>query len=494
MPALTRFDEFKKRARSGRLAVIKKQLLADTETPVSVFARIRPNSLHPFLLESVEGGEKLARYSFIGYEIAMRFTARRDQWQTEVFNSGWNEFVPSNSSLAAPEALDSILSSIHIDDTGDGPRLNAGAVGYIGYDAIRMVENLPNEPQDDTGIPDIQLGFYNGIIAFDNHKHNLVISYAVKIDDDSDLQQVYDAAVARISEIEAMLKTPLRLSEPEISDEGNWASNIEQARYENWVEKSREYIFAGDIFQVVLSQRFQTPYSGDPFSIYRMLRILNPSPYLYFIDQGDLQLIGSSPEMLIRVDDGIVETRPIAGTRKRGGNEAEDQQLAQELLADQKERAEHVMLVDLGRNDVGRISKAGTVTVPELMRIERYSHVMHIVSEVRGELAENISPLEAFMACFPAGTVSGAPKIRAMEIIDEMETVRRGVYAGAIGYFDFSGNMDWCIAIRTIVLHNNTAYIQAGAGLVADSVPVNEFNETVNKSAGMKLAVQIKEV
>jgi anthranilate synthase component 1 len=487
------YNRFKARAKEKYLVPISKTLLADAETPVSVFGKIRKHTENPFLLESVEGGEKLARYSFIGLKKSATFSAFMDEWDLSVSDASWQAWFKTEKKQSTISALKALLKKVSIQAEPDMPRLVAGAVGYIGYDAIRLVEDLPRRPKDDMSLADIHLGFYTSVIIFDNLSHTITITVSPYISDQGNIEHYYREAVEHIATIETYIKDPNTLPitvSNESSDE--WQSNISQETYEKWVQKSRDYIAAGDIFQVVLSQRFQCRYKQDPFDIYRILRIVNPSPYLYFLDKGEAQIIGSSPEMLVRLENGIVETCPIAGTRPRGKDELEDQRLEQNLIKDEKERAEHIMLVDLGRNDIGKISQAGTVEVYELMKIERYSHVMHIVSNVRGKLHQDMDVVDAFFSCFPAGTVSGAPKIRAMEIIDEMEPVKRGIYAGAVGYFDFSGNMDWCIAIRTIVVNNGNAYIQAGAGLVHDSIPEKEFEETCNKAAGMKLAVTYK--
>jgi anthranilate synthase component 1 len=492
MIEVTTYNEFSKIAKNNYLVPIHMQLLADTETPVSVFAKIRRFFKYPFLLESVEGGEKLARYSFIGWQNSANFIASGNKWEIEILNNNWSDWLYINKNIDTIRALQQLLKKIRIVKDSIASRLTAGAVGYISYDTVRLQEDLPNIPEDDLKIPEIHLGFYTGIITFDNLNHNLTITITPYISDTADLKKIYKHSIEKLEKIEEYITRTISLPDFIKTNRLKWKSNIEKDQYKRWVRRSIDYIKAGDIFQVVLSQRFETRYNTDPFNIYRMLRIVNPSPYLYFLDKGDLQLIGSSPEMLVRIEGKIVETCPIAGTRPRGDTIDQDIKLEKELITDEKERAEHIMLVDLGRNDIGKISDPGTVEVPELMKIERYSHVMHIVSTVRGKLKINMDLVKAFYACFPAGTVSGAPKIRAMEIIDELETIKRGVYAGAIGYFDFSGNMDWCIAIRTIIVKGGKAYIQAGAGLVADSIPEKEYQETCNKAAGMKMAVNIK--
>jgi len=373
------------------------------------------------------------------------------------------------------------------------PPFTGGAVGYFGYDMVRTIEDIPDTGRDDVGTDDAVLMFYKTVLAFDHLRHQIHIISNLLVDESRDpLEVQYAEAQDEIRRMEALLREPL---EPPVStpnnDEIQVRSNFEKADYLASVTKAKEYIAAGDIFQVVLAQRFEVDLKTAPFEIYRALRIVNPSPYMYYLKLPEAAIVGSSPEMLVRIQGQEASYRPIAGTRPRGGSDAEDDKLAKELLADEKERAEHIMLVDLGRNDLGRVSKYGTVRVEELMFIERYSHVMHLVSSLRGQLPDNVDRLDTMMACFPAGTVSGAPKVRAMEIIDELEPTRRGVYSGAIMYLDFSNNLDSCIAIRTLVVKGNKGYIQAGGGIVADSVPEGEYMETVNKSRALLRAIQL---
>ena len=373
---------------------------------------------------------------------------------------------------------------------------NPGAVGYAAYDVIRYVERLPDAPEDDRGLPDMSFGFYDRTVVFDNVNKTMLVIALARLDQQPDMRQAYDEACHRIDEVVARLNSPERdLTPRDINTTGDptleYTSNVTQQQYEDAVRKCVEYIRAGDIFQVVLSQRLQLEITADPFEIYRTLRVVNPSPYMFFLRTPDVTLVGASPEIMVRVEEGEVTVRPIAGTRKRGRTEEEDRQLADELLADPKERAEHVMLVDLGRNDVGRVAEFGTVKLTEVMVIERYSHVMHITSNVSGQLKRGLDAFDAMKACLPAGTVSGAPKVRAMQIIDELETHRRGPYAGAVGYIDYSGNMDTCIALRTLVVQGNKGYIQAGGGIVADSSPEGEFQECLNKARGLLKAVEI---
>ena len=396
------------------------------------------------------------------------------------------------------------------------PRFCGGAVGYIGYDMIRFFERLPDTTEDDLNLPDSIFALTDSLLIFDHVKHKIRVLANARINDDPDA--AYDAAVKKIDHLVSKLSTPItarydesaslnypnsailslskderRCEQTDLIDSQPSSNFTRREDFEKAVDQCKEYIAAGDVIQVVLSQRFSHKVTADPFDIYRALRSVNPSPYMYYLSFGDIKLIGSSPEVLVTAQEGTVTTRPIAGTRPRGKTDQEDVQLADELLADAKERAEHIMLVDLGRNDLGRVCNYGTVRVDELMAIERYSHVMHIVSNVRGQLRQDKDQFDVLRAAFPAGTVSGAPKVRAMEIIDELEPTRRGTYAGAIGYFSYSGDMDTCITIRTILIHNNTAYIQAGAGIVADSIPAMEYQETINKASAMLKAIEIAE-
>ncbi len=462
-----------------------KRLLADVITPVSLFLHVRENATNPFLLESVEGGEQLARYSFIGsnpYQV-LTFDGERleltKSGKTEAINDGYFE------------TLSRLTTAYSEPDIPDLPRLTGGAVGFSTYDTFRLVEHLPNTPPDTLHLPEAVWGFYDEIYAFDHVKHQVVLIKTVFIDEKTDLELAYSDAVDALDNMEiaatngSVEKRSFKIYPDSLT------SNMQKAYFEEVVEKSKNYIYEGDIFQVVLSQRFEADMEGDAFMLYRALRMVNPSPYLFFLDFEDFQLVGSSPEVLVSVQDRRAKVLPIAGTRPRGKSHAEDIALEEDLLADPKELAEHVMLVDLGRNDLSRVCKAGTVKLVRDHVIERYSHVMHIVSEVQGDLDESNTSVDALMQCFPAGTVSGAPKIRAMEIIDEFEPTKRGIYAGAVGYFDFSGNMDTCIAIRTMVVASNKVYIQAGAGIVADSDPQKEFEETQNKAGALVQALSI---
>jgi len=464
---------------------VYKRLLADVLTPVSLFLSIRKGAEYPFLLESVEGGEQLARYSFIG----------KDPYQTLSFD-GLNTKLERNGDSTNLESsyfdtLKELTSAYSEPFIPDLPKLTGGAVGFSAYDTFRLVEHLPNTPPDDLKIPEAVWSFYDEIFAFDHVKHQVVLIKTVFIDEQTNLDQAYDDATVALNRMEAAAtngkieKRSFKIHPQSLS------SNMEKAYFEDIVRKGKDYIYEGDIFQVVLSQRFQADMEGDAFMLYRALRMVNPSPYLFFLDFDGFQIVGSSPEVLVSVQDRRVKVLPIAGTRPRGKTHQEDLSFEEDLLADPKELAEHVMLVDLARNDLSRECEPGSVEVVRDHVIERYSHVMHIVSEVEGQLDESNTSVDALMQCFPAGTVSGAPKIRAMEIIDEFEPTKRGIYAGAVGYFDFSGNMDTCIAIRTMVVRDSKVYIQAGAGIVADSDPQKEFEETQNKAGALVQALSI---
>ncbi len=481
-------ENVRKLAAEANLVPVSRKILADLETPLSAYLKVRETGEHTFLFESVEGGEKIGRYSFLGVDPFLVFRSRGHAITLSDLRTG-----ESRDYVANPiDELRSLIAnhrSVHIPGL---PRFTGGAVGYVGYDAIRLVEDIPDTTEDDLDLDDVVLMFFDTLLAFDNIQHviHLISNVHTRVDD---LRASYDAARAKIDALEAALAKPLVAPVAKGSGACVVRSNTEREAYLEKVKKCREYIVAGDIFQVVLSQRFETDVSVGSLDVYRMLRMVNPSPYNFHIEMGDLQLVGSSPELLVRVEDGVVQVRPIAGTRWRGESDEEDRRLADDLLADEKERAEHIMLVDLGRNDVGRVSKFDTVRVTEQMTIERYSHVMHIVSNVRGELREGVDALDALFAGYPAGTVSGAPKIRAMEIIDELETTRRGPYAGSVGYIDFSGNMDTCIAIRTMIMKGGKAYVQAGGGIVYDSKPDYEYRETVNKAKALFRAVELAE-
>ncbi|MGM0507489.1 MAG: anthranilate synthase component I [Bacteroidota bacterium] len=458
---------------------VSRRLLADVMTPVSLFLSLREGARYPFLFESVEGGEQLARYSFLG----------RDPYQILRLEDGEvtleREGRKTNVNRPYFDLLRELTTSRKEPNLPDLPPLTGGAVGYSSYDTVREVENLPNQPDGGVGVPDAIWAFYDEIVAFDHVKKQLVLIKTVFTEDGHDPDRLFEQAQQDLDRMQSRIEQRTRPAAPIHLDQNAVRSNVTRDQFMHMVERGKEAIYEGDIFQIVLSQRFEVPFEGDRFMLYRALRVVNPSPYLFYLDFDDFSLIGSSPEVLVQVNRGEARLLPIAGTRPRGKSREEDLALEKDLLSDPKEIAEHIMLVDLGRNDLSRVCKPGTVRMERRKVIERYSHVMHIVSEVTGQLQKNCSPVDALMQCFPAGTVSGAPKIRAMELIDELEPTRRGPYAGAVGYFDFSGNMDTCIAIRTMVATRDTIYIQAGAGVVADSRPEREFEETREKAGAL---------
>ena len=463
-------EEVIKLKEQGNLVPIYREIKADLETPVSAFLKVARGS-YSFLLESVERGEQLGRYSFIGTEPSL------------ILRAGENSTIDP---LLLVEREFNRFQPINIPGL---PRFHGGMVGYLGYEVSRYFEQLPCAPCDTLGLPESVLMLADTILAFDHVAHKIKIISHIHLNGDIEVQ--YNQAVQKIERLVDRLRQPLY---PDDAPENpgvlaEVSSNLSKEAFESSVSEAKEHIYAGDVIQVVLSQRLAQPTDASPFAIYRSLRCVNPSPYMYYLQLGDFHIIGASPELLVRVEDGVVSTHPIAGTRPRGKNTAQDLELEKELKTDEKERAEHIMLVDLGRNDIGRVSKPGTVEVTQLMDVERYSHVMHLVSHVQGKLRENLSSFDALRACFPAGTVSGAPKIRAMEIIAELETDKRGPYAGAVGYFDFSGNLDTAITIRTIVIKDGIAYIQAGGGIVADSIPELEYEESMNKARALLTAI-----
>ena len=479
-------------ARRERLQPITRELPADIDTPVSVYLKLR--GLGPsFLLESVEGGEHLARYSMIGTQPRAILKAWRERAVLEE-EGRWTELP-----LAGRDVLDVLREQLARYDTlpqSALPRFAGGAVGYMGYGLVRSFERIPQRAPDTLGLPEAAFLLCDRLVIYDHLKHSLlVVAHANLNGGDAarrEAEVAIDELVTRLSRpLPAQRPSPAGLPAPSTEE---FSSSSSREQFEASVVAAKAYIAAGDIFQVVLSRRIHRRTSAQPFDIYRALRRVNPSPYMFYLELPDgLRLMGSSPEVLVRLDRGIVETRPLAGTRRRGKTPAEDEALAAELLADPKERAEHVMLVDLARNDLGRVCRFGSVHTPIMMEIERYSHVMHIVSEVRGELDPSRDAYDVLRACFPAGTVSGAPKVRAMEIIEELEPEQRGPYAGAVGYFDFSGNMDTCITIRTMVMQGDRVYLQAGAGIVADSDPSREFDETTNKLRALSQALELAE-
>ena len=481
---LTTFEEFRELAQRGTFVPVYKEIVADLLTPVSAFLKIAEHSDYAFLLESVEGGEQVGRYSFLGKDPFLILRSRAGK--TIVDRAGQT----SESDKPFIAALRELMAGFHSPFVPGLPRFTGGAVGYLGYDAAAWFEPVTLQ---DGAEPDDEAGFmlFDTVLAFDHVRHRILIIANARITGDEDLESLYQFARAKIDFLERELERPLSKSAAHDAKPIEVTSNVSRDQFESMVRTAKEYIVAGDIYQVVLSQRFETPLAADSFTVYRALRHVNPSPYMYFLRLGDRSIVGSSPEMLVRVEGHNIQTHPIAGTRPRGRNEDEDMRLAEELKRSEKERSEHVMLVDLGRNDVGRVAAYGSVKVPRYMALERYSHVMHLVSVVEGKLSEDHDRLDALVACFPAGTVSGAPKVRAMEIIAELETRRRGVYAGAVGYLDFAGNLDFCITIRTVQIERGHAYVQAGAGIVADSNPAAEYEETRDKARAVIRALEI---
>jgi len=484
-------EEFRARCSLGNVVPVYRQLMADTLTPVSAFQKIAGEP-YAFLLESASGPEKIGRYCFVGSDPFAVFRAVGREVQI------WERGATRRMEAADPiEAFRQYLRQFRLAPVGGLPRFSCGAVGYMGYDVVRFIEHLPHCPPDDRGLPDILYMFFDQVLIFDNLNKTIKVVCGARLDGVRP-EQAYEQARSRIERLVDRLRTPVTTVSDDIAPGGEvdipYESNFRREDYLAAVLKCKEYIRAGDVFQVVPSQRLKVRTPAAPLDIYRALRVINPSPYMFYLRMGEVDLIGSSPEVMVRVENRKATVRPIAGTRWRGQTEEEDARLAAELLADPKERAEHIMLVDLGRNDLGRVCKYGTVVADEVMVIEKYSHVMHIVSNVTGELREDTDALDALKACIPAGTLTGAPKVRAMQIIDELEPTKRGPYGGAVGYFDFSGNMDTCITIRTVVLQDGNAYVQAGGGVVADSEPEREFEETLNKARASLRAIQVAEM
>jgi anthranilate synthase component I len=493
---MTSYDDFRELAQRGTFVPVCKEILSDLLTPVSAFLKIAEHSDYAFLLESVEGGEHVGRYSFLGKDPFL--ILHRRAGRTIVDRGG------TTTEIDEPliSTLRRLMADFRSPFVPDLPRFTGGAVGYLGYDAAAWFEPIALQSAaagDGTSAAGLaaqdEAGFmlFDTVLAFDHVQHRILIIANARITPDDDLEALYQFACAKIVFVEKELTRGLSRdtgAEPRPLDV---QSNVSREQFEQMVRTAKEYIAAGDIYQVVLSQRFETAIAADPFTVYRALRHVNPSPYMYFLRVGGTSIVGSSPEMLVRVEGRHAETHPIAGTRPRGRTDAEDMRLAEELKRNEKERAEHVMLVDLGRNDIGRVAEYGTVKVPQFMALERYSHVMHLVSIVEGRLADDRDRLDALVSCFPAGTVSGAPKVRAMEIIAELEPSRRGIYAGAVGYLDFAGNLDFCITIRTVVIVDGRAYVQAGAGIVSDSNPTAEYEETRDKAQALLRALELAE-
>ena len=490
------FEEFLKLSSQGNTVPVYRQLLSDVLTPVTAYQRLAMPSgfaaaKNAFLLESVVGGEIVARYSFVAADPEVTFSVRRDQ--VTIRRRGQKEeAITTHDPLAELAKLLSAYQAVHLPGL---PRFCGGVVGYAGYDMVRYYEKLGDGPADDRNLPDLYFGLYRTMVIFDNVSKTIKIVSNAHITGDPGA--AYNEALESIERTIARLREGKTQSVREINMVGlpqkPFQSNTTRDEYVKKVRACQEYIKAGDIFQVVPSQRLTVETTSNPFDIYRALRVVNPSPFMFLLSTPDGALVGSSPEIMCRVEDGVITNRPLAGTRPRGATEEEDKALEIELLADPKERAEHIMLVDLARNDVGRVAEPKTIKLSDIMAVERYSHVMHIVSNVTGKLAPGKTAFDALRATLPVGTVSGAPKIRAMQIIDECETTRRGPYAGAVGYVDFGGNMDTCIALRTMVIMGNKAYLQAGGGVVADSDPEKEYQETINKSKAMLRAIEIAE-
>ncbi len=501
-PSLERFVDL---AREHELVPVYRRLLSDSHTPVSAFRQLDDGSSAACLFESVIGGEKVGRYSFIAVGPSSRISAfgseltvSRTTKRTAASGVESDSIAVETSTGPVVDPLDSLWQSVagkRVAVLPELPPLTGGAIGYASYDVVRYVENLPNAPTDDRNLPDLDFSIFDDLVIFDHVTKSLFIVAHVHCDEFVGPAAAYHGGVARLDTLIAKLQQPTpslsasNFDQP-VAEELEPRSNFTKASFEAAVGKCTEFIRAGDIFQVVISQRLELPNLCDPFEVYRTLRVVNPSPFMFFVRTPAVTLVGSSPEVMCRVMNGVATVRPLAGTRPRGKTAKEDQELAAELLADPKERAEHVMLVDLGRNDIGRVAKYGSIELSDVMVVERYSHVMHISSNVQGQIRDGMNAMHALKACLPAGTVSGAPKVRAMQIIDEIEPHRRGPYAGAVGYIDYSGNMDTCIALRTLVFCGDKIYIQAGAGIVADSVPAAEYQETLNKAGAMLKAIQ----
>jgi anthranilate synthase component 1 len=483
---ITTFEEFKELAQRGTFVPVCKELVADLLTPVSAFLKIAEDADYAFLLESVEGGEHVGRYSFLGKDPFLIIRAR--DGRTTVERAG----TVTESEAPFIDTLRRLMADFRSPFVPDLPRFTGGAVGYLGYGAASWFEPVLGDlGSSEDGADDAGFMLFDTVLAFDHVQHRILIIANARITADENLEALYQFACAKIQFLERELERNLSVARRARTDGPEVRSNHTRERFEAQVRRAKEHIAAGDIYQVVLSQRFEADVEADPFTVYRALRHVNPSPYMYFIRMDKVSIVGSSPEMLVRVEGSRVETHPIAGTRPRGRTGDEDVRLAEELKRNEKERAEHVMLVDLGRNDVGRVCDYGSVRVPQFMGLERFSHVMHLTSIVEGRLADDRDRLDALVSCFPAGTVSGAPKVRAMQIIRDLEPSGRGLYAGAVGYLDFAGNLDFCIAIRTVIMSAGRAFVQAGAGIVIDSNPAAEFEETRDKARALLRALDL---
>ncbi len=480
------YPEFTKLAQKGNLIPLYREITADLETPVSTFLKVTQGKPYSCLLESVEGGEHWGRYSFISWNPKSQFISKGN-----LVSNGAPGKAPQWRHSSDPIGeLKQLMANYEPVEIKGLPRFWGGAVGYVSYDMVRFFEHLPAKPKEKLDVPDAFLMLTDRMVIFDHLAHTLKIVVCADCSQTKNRKQVYAETVREIESISSLMEKPLKLKKGNHAAPAQLHSNLTAQQFSRNVQRAKRYIKNGDIIQVVLSQRFSRQTAASAFNIYRSLRFINPSPYMYYLSLGEFQVIGSSPEVLVRKEDTQAETRPIAGTKRRGINEDEEKQLMDELLADPKERAEHIMLVDLGRNDLARVCEPASVSVPQLMSVEKYSHVMHIESSVTGTLKPGTDAFDLFRATFPAGTVSGAPKVRAMQIIDELEPEARGPYAGAVGYFSYTGNMDMAIAIRTIVLKDGVAYAQAGAGIVADSKPAAEYQETKNKAAALFAALE----
>jgi anthranilate synthase component 1 len=483
---ITSFEEFTELARRGTFVPVCKEIVADLLTPVSAFLKIAEHADYAFLLESVEGGEHVGRYSFLGKD---PFLILRAQGEKTIIDRGG---ARSDSDRPFIDTLRGLMADFRSPFVPDLPRFTGGAVGYLGYGAASWFEPVLGELGSAAdGTDDAGFMLFDTVLAFDHVQHRILLIANARISADDDLESLYQFACAKIQFLERELERNLSRAAAEAPAALDLQSNHTRERFEEQVRAAKAHIAAGDIYQVVLSQRFEADVTVDPFTVYRALRHVNPSPYMYFVRVGPVSIVGSSPEMLVRVEGSRVETHPIAGTRPRGRSAEEDVRLGEELKRNEKERAEHVMLVDLGRNDVGRVCEYGSVRVPQFMGLERFSHVMHLTSIVEGRLAGDRDRLDALVSCFPAGTVSGAPKVRAMQIIRDLEPSGRGLYAGAVGYLDFAGNLDFCIAIRTIIMSGRKAFVQAGAGIVMDSNPTAEYEETRDKARALVRALEL---
>ena len=483
---ITSFDEFKELAQRGTFVPVCKEMVADLLTPVSAFLKIAEEADYAFLLESVEGGEHVGRYSFLGKDPFLILRAHGER--TTIERAG----VVTDSDRPLIETLRGLMADFRSPFVPGLPRFTGGAVGYLGYGAASWFEPVLGDlGAGADGADDAGFMVFDTILAFDHVQHRILIISNARITADDDLESLYQFACAKIQFLERELDRNLSIVRTETPRGLELRANQTREEFEARVRVAKEHIAAGDIYQVVLSQRFDAEVDADPLTVYRALRHVNPSPYMYFIRMNKISVAGSSPEMLVRVEGSRVETHPIAGTRRRGRTEDEDLRLAEELKRNEKERAEHVMLVDLGRNDVGRVCEYGSVRVPQFMGLERFSHVMHLTSIVEGRLAPESDRLDALVSCFPAGTVTGAPKVRAMQIIRDLEPSGRGIYAGAVGYLDFAGNLDFCIAIRTVILSAGHAHVQAGAGIVMDSNPTAEYEETRDKARALLRALEL---